>query len=46
MPFQMTEFHKKEKEELENEHEKLFEAIDEDRKKVSYISSAHIIDCS
>ncbi|KAK2560363.1 1-phosphatidylinositol 4 [Acropora cervicornis] len=29
----MTEFHKKEKEELENEHEKLFEAIDEDRKK-------------
>lgn len=42
----MAEFHKKEKEELENEHEKLSELIDEDRKKASYIPSTHIIDCS
>lgn len=30
----MTEFHKKEREELEKEHDKLFETLDEDRKKV------------
>lgn len=30
----MTEFHKKESEELEKEHDKLFETLDEDRKKV------------
>ena len=30
----MVEFHKKEREELEKEHDKLFETLDEDRKKV------------
>ena len=30
----MAEFHKKEREELEKEHDKLFETLDEDRKKV------------
>ena len=33
----MTEFHKKEREELEKEHDKLFETLDEDRKKVVFI---------
>lgn len=33
----MTEFHKKESEELEKEHDKLFETLDEDRKKVVFI---------
>ena len=30
----MVEFHKKESEELEKEHDKLFELLDDDRKKV------------
>lgn len=34
----MTEFHKKESEELEKEHDKLYETLDEDRKKVRWIS--------
>lgn len=33
----MVEFHKKESEELEKEHDKLFETLDEDRKKVVFI---------
>lgn len=34
----MAEFHKKESEELEKEHDKLYETLDEDRKKVRWIS--------
>lgn len=30
----MTEFHKKESEELEKEHDKLYELLEEDKKKV------------
>ena len=33
----MTEFHKKESEELEKEHDKLYETLDEDRKKVRIV---------
>lgn len=31
----MAEFHKKESEELEKEHDKLYELLEEDKKKVS-----------
>ena len=38
----MAEFHKKESEELEKEHDKLYELLDEDRQKVCLDFSAYL----
>ena len=41
----MTEFHKKESEELEKEHDKLYELLEEDKKKVAWISLVEVLIC-